>query len=59
MGQGFADNVDKVYQIENFPVFNSGTCLTSVPHLKHSYQPLTLLSQLGWGLGMAELYEYY
>jgi hypothetical protein len=38
----FADNVDKVYQLEHFPVLSSGTCLISVPHLKLNYQPLTL-----------------
>jgi len=47
MGLGFADNVDKVYQLEHFPIFSSGTCLTSVPQLKLSYQPLTFLSQPG------------
>jgi hypothetical protein len=52
----YADNIDKVYQLERFPVFNIGTCLTSVPQLELSYQPLTLLSQLGLRPAMAELH---
>ena len=58
MGLGFADNVDTVYQLEYFPVFNSGTCLTSVSHLKLIYQPLTLLSHLGLWPAMMELYYW-
>ena len=55
-GVGFADSVEKVYQLEHFPVSNSGTSLISVPQLKFSYQPLTPLSQLGLRPAMAEIY---
>jgi hypothetical protein len=47
--------IDKVYELEHFPVFNSDTRSTSVTPLRLAYRPHTLLSQQGLGLAVVEL----